>query len=178
MAAHVTLSEIWRQLVQRCTGLYACNMPPLLQFRIWAYGRLFKAGRGCSYAHGVCFERHHGLDGRLVIGKHVQIGHDVTLDYSGGLTLEDHVWISEGSYILTHDHGLHGPGLKVDTLTLETNALTVGRDAWIGGHCIILPKASRIGEGAIVGAGSVVTKEVAPFDIVAGNPARVIGHRR
>jgi maltose O-acetyltransferase len=48
--------------------------------------------------------------------------------------------------------------------------------AWIGERAIILP-GRRIGRGAIVGAGSVVTKDVAPFEIVAGNPARRIGHR-
>ncbi|MER2604371.1 MAG: chloramphenicol acetyltransferase [Siculibacillus sp.] len=52
----------------------------------------------------------------------------------------------------------------------------VGHDVWIGRAAIVLP-GRRIGNGAIVGAGAVVTKDVAPYTIVAGNPARVIRRR-
>lgn len=55
--------------------------------------------------------------------------------------------------------------------------LTIGNDVWIGQSCLILPKVSNIGNGAIIGAGSVVTKNIEPYSIVAGNPARVIGYR-
>lgn len=48
---------------------------------------------------------------------------------------------------------------------------------WIGGRVIILPGV-KIGDGAIIGAGSVVTKDVSEYDVVAGNPARVIKNRK
>lgn len=54
--------------------------------------------------------------------------------------------------------------------------VVIGERAWIGYGALVLPRVS-IGEGAVVGAGSVVTKDVAPYAIVAGNPARVIGER-
>ena len=54
--------------------------------------------------------------------------------------------------------------------------VTIGHDVWIGRAAIVLPGRS-IGNGAIVGAGAVVTKDVAPYTIVAGNPARVIRRR-
>lgn len=53
----------------------------------------------------------------------------------------------------------------------------IGGDVWIGLNVIITPGCHEIGNGAIVGAGSVVTKDVAPFTIVAGNPARLIRRR-
>ena len=55
--------------------------------------------------------------------------------------------------------------------------LEIGHDVWIGANAIVLPGVSRIGDGAIIGAGSVVTKDVAPYEIVAGNPARPIRKR-
>lgn len=50
----------------------------------------------------------------------------------------------------------------------------VGHDVWIGRNSVILPKCKKIGNGAIIGAGSVVTHNVEPYSIVAGNPAREI----
>ena len=55
--------------------------------------------------------------------------------------------------------------------------IVIGNDVWIGGRVIILPGV-KIGEGAIIGAGSVVTKDVSEYDVVAGNPARVIKNRK
>lgn len=55
--------------------------------------------------------------------------------------------------------------------------VTIGSDVWLGTRCIILPGVT-VGEHAIVGAGAVVTKDVAPYAIVGGVPARVIGDRR
>lgn len=60
---------------------------------------------------------------------------------------------------------------------LNRPQLIVGHDVWIGEWSIILPKVCSIGNGAIIGAGSVVTKDVAPYSIVAGNPAKCIGMR-
>ncbi|MCE6992758.1 CatB-related O-acetyltransferase [Dyadobacter sp. CY323] len=55
--------------------------------------------------------------------------------------------------------------------------LNVGHDVWIGEWAIILPRVKQIGNGAMIGAGAVVTKDVPPYTIVAGNPAKVIGKR-
>jgi acetyltransferase-like isoleucine patch superfamily enzyme len=61
--------------------------------------------------------------------------------------------------------------------TLPPRPLLIGDDAWIGANAIVLPGCSRIGRGAVVGAGSVVTRDVPDFAVVAGNPARVIRER-
>jgi maltose O-acetyltransferase len=59
----------------------------------------------------------------------------------------------------------------------EVMPLTIGDDVWIGMKSMILPKCKCIGSGAIIAAGSVVTKDVPNFAIVGGNPARVIRYR-
>lgn len=60
---------------------------------------------------------------------------------------------------------------------VESNPLMIGSDAWIGEGAIFLPRCRAVGDGAIVGAGSVVTRDVEPFTIVAGNPAKIIKRR-
>ena len=68
--------------------------------------------------------------------------------------------------------------LPEDTLpSLEENPLTIESDVWIGARTTILPSCKRIGVGSIVGAGSVVTRDIGDFEVFAGNPARKIGQR-
>jgi acetyltransferase-like isoleucine patch superfamily enzyme len=55
--------------------------------------------------------------------------------------------------------------------------LLIEQDAWIGAGAIILSGVNRIGKGAVIGAGAVVTKDVEDFSIVVGNPARHLRHR-
>lgn len=61
--------------------------------------------------------------------------------------------------------------------TIPSGRLWIGHDAWIGENAIIAPGCSRIGIGAVVGAGAVVTRDVPDFAIMGGNPARIIRHR-
>lgn len=65
----------------------------------------------------------------------------------------------------------------VDRDTIETGTLSIEHDAWIGERAIITPGCHRIGIGAVVGAGAVITKDVPDFAIVAGNPARLLKWR-
>ena len=108
------------------------------------------------------------FDSRLFISDDVHIDRSCVLDFSGGLHIGRHVTISEGVMIETHSHG-YNPREK--PVKLE---LVVGNNVWIGARATILPSVSRIGDNSIIGAGSVVTKEVDSNVVVAGNPARVI----
>jgi acetyltransferase-like isoleucine patch superfamily enzyme len=68
--------------------------------------------------------------------------------------------------------------LNYDTVEIDLqNPLIIEHDVWVGAGTIILPKCRRIGTGAVIGAGSVVTRDVENFSIVAGNPARHIRYR-
>ena len=72
--------------------------------------------------------------------------------------------------IYTAGHRLHPEGRVLDGYGMS---ITIGNDVWIGGHSIILPGVT-IGDGAVVAAGAVVTKDVASRALVGGNPARLL----
>lgn len=91
------------------------------------------------------------------------------------------VWIFNGNhpsnFISTHPV-FYNPNLGyVREERITRQKLSIGHDVWIGYGAIILPNVSSIATGAIIGAGSVVTKNVEPFQIVAGNPAKEIRKR-
>ncbi len=61
---------------------------------------------------------------------------------------------------------------------LPKSRLEIGDDVWLGNSCTILGKVKRIGKGAVVGACSVVTKDVPDYAVVAGNPAKIVKWRK
>ena len=114
----------------------------------------------------------------LSIGKDTIIGERATLDgrrqlpnSRGGLTIGDHVDIASEVMIWTSEHDLRSPGFSA----IE-EPVTIEDYVFIGPRSIILPGVT-IGRGAIVAAGSVVTKSVEPNTIVAGVPAKKINDR-
>lgn len=113
--------------------------------------------------------------GNVRVGKNVVLGVRVILDAEGELIIGNNVTISRECMIYTHTHNIKE--YKKSDNVVECSQVVIEDDVWIGARAIILPSAKTIGRGAIVGAGSVVTKQVEPFSIVAGNPAKVIGDR-
>ncbi|MBN1816830.1 MAG: CatB-related O-acetyltransferase [Sedimentisphaerales bacterium] len=72
----------------------------------------------------------------------------------------------------------YNPYLKVvEKETIRRSNLCIGHDVWFGRNSLILPNVRQIGNGAVIGAGAIVTKDVPSYAIVAGNPARVIKYR-
>jgi virginiamycin A acetyltransferase len=65
----------------------------------------------------------------------------------------------------------------VNSELLLRQVIEIGNDVWIGRNALILPSVNKIGDGAVIGAGAIVTKDVPDFAVVAGNPAKVIKYR-
>jgi len=108
-------------------------------------------------------------DSKFDLGKNSFIDKKSLIDFSGNLIINDNVTISEGVMIETHSHGLNPRG-KADK-----KSLVIENNVWIGAHAMILPNVNVIGENSVIGAGSIVTKDVNPYTIIAGNPAKYIG---
>lgn len=110
----------------------------------------------------------------LKIGKGSIIGDKSILDARNGIEVGENVNFSSNVHIWTEQHDHRDPYFACNSD--HSFKVIIGDRAWIGPNVTILPKI-KIGEGAIIAAGSVVTKNVEPFTIVAGMPAKKIGDR-
>lgn len=104
-----------------------------------------------------------------------------------GVTIGRYCSFAPSSQIFLRNHGVDFIGLTaclynealgvVDRQMIEHKMLNVGDDVWLGHNSVILPQVSRIGRGSVVAAGAVVTRDVPPYAIVAGNPATILRMR-
>jgi acetyltransferase-like isoleucine patch superfamily enzyme len=108
---------------------------------------------------------------KLQIGEGSIIGDQSILDARNGISIGKHVNLSTGVWIWTEQHDLNSP-----LFSSEGGPVHIGDRAWISCRVVILPGVS-IGEGAVVAAGAVVTKDIEPFAIYGGIPAKKIGER-
>ncbi|MGB0371585.1 MAG: acyltransferase [Opitutales bacterium] len=106
----------------------------------------------------------------LKVGAFCYFNRGVILDVSEQLLVGEGVMIGPNVYITDHDHSLEG-----ERSVLKSEATVVEKRVWIGANACVL-KGVTIGEGAVIGAGSVVTKSIPPYTVAVGNPARVIRH--
>lgn len=105
------------------------------------------------------------------IGKFSSIGDRVWVYSLARITVGDKTCIGSAVQLLTGTHDIASP-----TFAFRQKSITIGSCVWIASSAIVLPGVS-IGDGAVVAAGAVVTKDVDPWTVVAGNPARAIKKR-
>ena len=142
---------------------------PFVSIRSLLYRHLYrmKIGPGSAIHMGVFIEKPRWI----TIGSHTLINPGCTLDGRGRLTIGNQVDIAMQVAILTMGHDVQAPhyGVKEGPVVIDDRACIYTR-------ALVLPGV-HIGEGAVVAAGSVVTKDVPPYTIVAGAPAKPIGTR-
>ncbi len=107
----------------------------------------------------------------LEVGEWSALGESVLVYNLGSVRIGSRVTISQRAHLCagTHDH-------RRASMPLERRPISVGDAAWICADAFIGPGVS-VGEGAVVGARAVVVRNVEPWTVVAGNPARVVGRR-
>lgn len=122
-----------------------------VQAEAWSYGGLHEPGKAVA---------------GVVIGRYANVAREVSHGHN------------HPSYRLAMSPVFYDPQWRfTDRWTIELAGLEIGADAWIGSQVVIVETCRRIGIGAIVGAGSVVTRDVPDFAIVVGAPARVVRYR-
>lgn len=131
----------------------------------------FRVGPGTRIASSPKINGRRTLFQNLIIGSDCVIEADCVLDLEERITIGDRVTLSPGVMILTSTHELDIREHRAGPVVLAP--VTVGEGAWLGPRCIILSGVT-IGAGAIVAAGAVVNKDVAPQTRVGGVPAVLI----
>lgn len=163
---------------------------------VWLYGRrrrvfrraaawLAKAlegGEMTSITLREIFRRYHGV----TIGAYTHGGCFTAHSFGRGTTIGRYSSIARSAFAATLNHpmdrkSMHGyffnPSLGYAPETREYSELVIGNDVWLGHNSIIMAGVNRIGDGAVVGAGAVVFKDVPAYAVVVGNPARVVRYR-
>ena len=110
-------------------------------------------------------------------GKNIEVGKNLFINYNctiidvAKVTIGDNCQIAPGVSIYTAGHPVH-PAVR-NTLYEYGIAISIGNNVWIGGNCVIC-KGVHIGDNTVIGAGSVVNRDIPAWSVAAGNPCRVI----
>ncbi|MEO7911881.1 MAG: acyltransferase [Roseiflexaceae bacterium] len=109
----------------------------------------------------------------ITIGARSLIGENCVLRGQGGITIGDDVFLAPLVQILAVNHVYQNTTRPISHQGITAQGIAIENGAWIGAGAIILDGV-RVGANAVVGAGAVVTRDVPPYTLVAGNPARVV----
>lgn len=108
---------------------------------------------------------------KLTVGEHSCLSEDVECYSVDQIVIGVQSVISQGAFLCCASHDISSP-----TMELTYKPITVGAQAWVAAKAFVGPGVT-IGEGAVVGACAVVTRDVAPWTVVAGNPAKEVKKR-
>lgn len=113
----------------------------------------------------------------LEIGDNSNIGPFNYVGCSGKITIGNNVMVGPRVSFFAENHVFASTEVSMKSQGVETGTITIGDDCWIASNSVVLSNVT-IGEGSVVASGSVVTKDVPPYSIVAGIPAKVIKSRK
>lgn len=158
----------WRPFFASCSTPRFGTHLAITGLRNISLGKTARIGRGCI----LC-----AASGKLRIGDFSALSPnvDVGADY-GEVLVGRQVAIGPGTVIRAANHCFARRDVPIMLQGHNPGRVIIDDDVWIGANCVITPNV-HIGRGAVVGAGAVVTRDVPPFSIVGGVPARLIGWR-
>ena len=158
----------WRWLFKACGSARFSTGLSLAGCRTMRIGNGVRIGRGCFVT---------ATDGELVLHDNVALSPNVHVGADAGrIEIGAHTAVGPGTVIRAANHCIARKDVPIMHQGHVPGQIVIEEDVWIGANCVITPDV-RIGRGAVVGAGAVVTRNVAPFSIVGGVPAKLIGMR-
>lgn len=158
----------WKPFFAKCASARFGPHLAISGMRNICLGKAARIGRGCILS---------ASEGKLRIGDFSALSPNVDIgaDY-GEILLGSQVAVGPGTVIRAANHCFAQRDVPIMRQGHAPGRVIIDDDVWIGANCVITPGA-HIGRGAVVGAGAVVTRDVPPFSIVGGVPARLIGWR-
>ncbi len=134
-------------------------------------------GDGCSLEHNIYFNVAGGYrpSGGVTIGAGTFIGSGCEFNITSAITVGNQCLIASGCRFVDHNHGTDTSSVMKSQVELE-DPIIIGSDVWMGVNCVVL-KGVSIGDGAIVAAGSVVTRSLGSMGVYAGVPAKLLKMR-
>ncbi|MGX9463000.1 acyltransferase [Shewanella sp. A14] len=174
---HLLWAKPWQDEIQQ----HLCQLETIQigqQCFIAPQAQLFaEPGRDINIGHQCMIAAEVFMHGPITLGNEVAINHGCSLDGGrNGIKIGNQTRIANNVTIYAFNHGM-APNTPVYQQPATSNGVIIGQDVWIGAQAGIVDGVN-IGDHAIIGMGSIVTKNVPNYAIVAGNPARVIGDRR
>ena len=130
--------------------------------------RRFSLGRQAVVESFCCINN---AVGDVIIGDYTRVGLHNTI--IGPVTIGSHVNLAQGITVTALNHNFDNPSQRIDQQGITTKKVTIEDDCWIGANAVILPGVT-IGRHCVVAAGAVVTKDVPPYSLVGGVPARIM----
>ena len=117
-----------------------------------------------------------GYDGTIHIGSRSLIDDHCFITAQSSVRIGNNVLMAAYCFVTDFNHSILRRDMPVHAQGYQRRPVIIEDDVWIGAHCVIL-LGVHIGKGAVIGAGSVVTHDVEPYTVVAGNPAKHIRTR-
>jgi acetyltransferase-like isoleucine patch superfamily enzyme len=182
------LAALYSRFIDGGTDFDALMRRAVLRALTRAFGHGVQVSRGVMFRHPETFSIGSGVflgeqavvhgrfDGRCEIGDHAWIGPQAYFD-ARDLVIGEHVGWGPGAKVLGSAHTALPLDVPIIATDLEIRPVVIEPWADIGVNAVILPGV-RVGRGAIVGAGAVVTRDVESMTVVAGVPARIIRRRQ
>ncbi len=180
-------SRIGIKRILALAGLLSYNLYALenrrLRVMIQDFITRIEGGENYSITLRNIFREYHNIE----IGMYSYGGCFSSVNIPSGTIIGRYCSFARSIFVLNGSHPIlnksmhpffYNPMLGyVDELLIRRTKLKIENDVWIGHNAIILPTVNRIENGAVIGGGAVVTKDIPPYAIVAGNPARIIRYR-
>lgn len=172
---HFGWREKWRQLREsRRLGALGAMVHIDKNVEFMRYPHNIHVGDGVVVKEGAricsCNEK-----AQIRIGARTTVGYHTFIFASASITVGDDCLIAPFVYLVDSNHGARRDE-RINRQPNTTAPIVIGNDVWIGAKATVLSGVT-IGDGAIIASGAMVNRDVAPYTIVGGTPAKVIGER-